>query len=74
MIGFLTVVPRQLPSVHPVFAEGRKVVRTADEAIERRLKALAKNLAEHERHQAFKGLRFWGKALDAARAKVVKAV
>ena len=60
--------------MHVLTAEGQKMLARADEAIEQRLGALAAELAETESKRAFRGLDAWGKALDAARAKVVKAV
>jgi long-chain acyl-CoA synthetase len=57
--------------VHVLTDQGRQVLKEADEAIERRLAALADNLPETERQRAYKGLLYWRKALDAVREKVV---
>lgn len=60
--------------MHLLTPGGREVLNAADTAIEARLDTLAYELSEPERRRAFKGLDAWGKALDAHRAKVVKAV
>jgi long-chain acyl-CoA synthetase len=60
--------------MHVLTPAGRKTLRTADARIEERLDRLADELSEPERVRAFKGLDSWGKALDARRDKVVKAV
>lgn len=60
--------------IHVLTEQGRKVVDAADEAIDRRLDGLAERLSETESKRAFSGLAAWEKALDAARAEVVKAV
>jgi long-chain acyl-CoA synthetase len=59
--------------MHVLTAAGRKVLDGADDAIEKRLQTLASELAETDRTRAFKGLDAWGRALDAYRAKAVKA-
>lgn len=59
--------------MHVLTAAGRKVLDGADDAIEKRLQNLAGELAETDRTRAFKGLDAWGRALDAYRAKAVKA-
>jgi long-chain acyl-CoA synthetase len=58
--------------LHVLTPDGQKVVRAADEAIERRLENLADHVSEGERQRAFRGLESWGKALDTYRAKAVK--
>jgi long-chain acyl-CoA synthetase len=60
--------------MHVLTPAGRKMLADADSAIAQRLDVLAEELSEPEQRRAFKGLDTWGKALDAHRAKVVKAV
>lgn len=59
--------------MHGLTAAGRKTLAHADAAIERRLEALAGELAEPDGRRAFRGLAAWGRALDAYRARVVGA-
>ncbi len=60
--------------MHVLTVAGRKMVCSADDAIETRLQTLAAELSEPDGRRAFKGLDAWGRALDAYRAKAVKAV
>jgi long-chain acyl-CoA synthetase len=60
--------------MHVLTTAGRKVLTGADHAIEARLEKVAGELSDPDRARAFKGLDSWGRALDAYRAKVVKAV
>jgi long-chain acyl-CoA synthetase len=57
--------------IHVLTDHGFKVVASADEAIERRLHALAEHLSEHDRRKAFAGLHAWRNALDTLRSKVI---
>jgi len=57
--------------MHVLTDHGLEVLASADEAIERRLHALAEDLTESERRKAFAGLHAWRKALDALRSKVI---
>lgn len=56
--------------IHVLTDRGFEVLASADEAIERRLHALAGSLSEAGRRRAFAGLHAWHKALDAARMKI----
>jgi long-chain acyl-CoA synthetase len=58
--------------LHVLTPEGKKVVASADAAIERRLESLADHISEGERVRGFRGLECWGKALDVYRAKAVE--
>jgi long-chain acyl-CoA synthetase len=58
--------------LHVLTEDGIKILRTADEAIERRLHNLADHLSEADRGRAFRGLDSWGRALDVYRAETVK--
>lgn len=58
--------------LHVLTDHGMKLLRTADEAIERRLRNLADHLTDPDRARAFKGLDSWGRALDSHRAETVK--
>jgi long-chain acyl-CoA synthetase len=57
--------------MHVLTDEGRKVVDSADRAIEERLGMLAERLSEPERARGYKGLDAWGKALDSYLSEVV---
>jgi DNA-binding MarR family transcriptional regulator len=48
---------------------GRSALSAGDEAVGRRLSALAGHLDDDERSRAFDGLERWGEALDAARTE-----
>jgi hypothetical protein len=60
--------------MHVLTEAGRRMLADADAAIAARLETLAAELSEPDSRRAFKGLDAWGRALDAHRAKVVKAV
>jgi len=57
--------------MHVLTDHGLEVLASADEAIERRLHAMAEHLSEGDRRKAFAGLHAWRKALDALRSKVI---
>jgi long-chain acyl-CoA synthetase len=57
--------------IHVLTDHGFEVLASADEAIERRLHAIAEHVSESVRHKAFAGLHMWQKALDALRDKVI---
>jgi long-chain acyl-CoA synthetase len=59
--------------MHVLTEAGRTMLADADSAIEARLVNLAGELSEPDGRRAFKGLEAWGRALDAYRAKAVKA-
>jgi long-chain acyl-CoA synthetase len=58
--------------MHVLTDDGRKVLRAADEAIERRLATFAELVSEPDRARAYKGLDVWGKALDRRRNAAVE--
>ncbi len=60
--------------MHVLTPSGRRMLSDADRAIEARLENLAGELGEPDQRRAYKGLDAWGRALDAYRAKTVKAV
>jgi hypothetical protein len=57
--------------MHVLTDHGVEVLASADEAIERRLHAIADHLHETDRRRAFSGLHAWRKALDALRSKAL---
>ncbi len=59
--------------MHVLTDAGQKMLDDADAAIEQRLLTIATELSEPDGRRAFRGLQVWGQALDAYRAKQVKA-
>ena len=58
--------------IHVLTDKGLLVVTEADEAIDRRLAAVAAELGEGEQKRAFAGLQAWEKALDRTRDKALR--
>jgi len=58
--------------MHVLTDEGRRVLDSADQAIEARLAMLAERISEPDRARGYKGLDVWGKALDGYLSEVVK--
>ena len=58
--------------IHVLTDKGARVVGEADAAIDRRLAAVASELADTERKRAFGGLRAWEKALDQTRDRALR--